>query len=134
MTLLRSIYLVPVCLLCLATSQVSSQIAPILSALAGCWSAKISKETALAWTTELLGEKQKGECPVTATEDWFVCLIQDSDGNLNGEMTKNRNERSNGTGGLLCSSFLTTSMHSPVYRCRIAQKAGAAELVAKRTD
>ena len=130
MNLLRSSCIVAGCFVCLATCPLLAQADPNLSALAGCWSAKVAKEAVLTWTTELLGDKRQGECKVTAKEDWFVCLVQDSDGNLNGEMSKNRNERSNG-GGLLCTSIISMSMVSPVYRCRI-QKTGATELVFDR--
>jgi hypothetical protein len=134
MTLSRSICLIPFSFVCFAAGQAFSQTAPNLNALDGCWSAKITKEAPLVWTTELLGEKEQGECKVTVNEDWFVCLTQDSDGNLKGEMTNNHNRSIDGTGGPLCSSLsVALSMASPVYRCTIASKEGAkAEVVFDR--
>jgi hypothetical protein len=113
-----------------------AQTALNLTALEGCWSAKkIVQKTSLVWTTELLGERNQGECGLTAEEHWFVCLTQDADGNLNGELRKNRNQRTNGEGGLICSLLSPMSLNSTVYRCKILPSSqGSTEVVFDRCE
>jgi hypothetical protein len=74
-------------------------------------------------------------------EDWFVCLTEDSDGNIAGEMKKtsfrnrsNSNGKSNFAASFFCSNAAVGPRGAPVYRFKIAQNGASAEMVFDRCE
>jgi hypothetical protein len=62
--------------------------APNLPAMQGCWRVQnLSRDAALKWTTEVQGRKNAGECPLTVTESWQLCMSTVDEQHISGSAT-----------------------------------------------